>query len=140
MTVTIEGLDDVSNILDRIAPRAAKNLIRATVHAYAGRVAKKIKQKAPVRKGILKKAIKTKRRRGRQGMVQSDVIITHGANARNDAFYWRFIEYGTLDQSEKPFIRPAIQEVNLNRNNILIQEFGKKLERQITSRARRLGI
>jgi HK97 gp10 family phage protein len=137
MTVTIEGMEDASRILTRLIPTEAKKLMRSTVHAYAGRITKKakqnVRQKDIVLSGRLIKSIKTKRRRGRPGYVQSDVIVS---NKLGFPFYWHHVEFGTVDQPERPFFRPAIAEVNARRDEIFLEEFAKKLEKQIERRAR----
>jgi len=121
---SIVGVEDVDRILNEVTPRHARNLHRSTVHAIAGEIAKRAKKNATPHKqsGTLKRAIKTKRRRGRPDKPQSDVVVNR------DAFYWRYLEYGTQDAGEHPFFRPAAMDVQSNLQQIMVQQFGKKLE------------
>lgn len=123
------GIEDIDKILTDITPRHANNLMRATIHAVAGEIRDEAKKDAPKDSGTLKKAIKAKRRRGLPGKPVSEVRIEHGNDARHDAFYWRFLEYGTRKHSADPFIAPSIEKVRADMVNILKREFGTKLEK-----------
>lgn len=130
-TVTMEGVEEVVNTLTQIAPRHARNLMRATNLAVAKRIAAIAKENAEEETGTLKKAIKAKRRKSHRDRPLSEVIVTHGNNAKHDAYYWRFREYGTAGehgQDAKPFIGPAADMIRRDYPNILREEFGKKLE------------
>lgn len=131
MTIQITGVEDVQTILDDLIPRHARNIMRATIHGIAQTISKDAKLNAPVDTGNLKRAIKAKRKRSHPDNPISEVIVTTGKNQKNDAFYWRFVEYGTAGenpQSERPFIRPASDKARVNFKKTLAEEFGKKLE------------
>jgi len=132
--VEFVGLEDVDRMLGQLLPREANNLMRATVHGIAGEVAKDMKKRVPMREGVLKKAIKTKRRRAQPGQPRSDVIITSTKNAKHNAWYWRFVEYGTSGPNpsrEQPFVRPARDTAQSNIGVLLRAQFGKKLESRL---------
>lgn len=133
--IVIDGLDGLDKMLGDIAPRQARNLNRATIHAVAGVVRDEAKRRAPKDSGTLRKAIKSVRRRPRNpDAPYSDVMVEHGRNAKNDAFYWRFKEYGTVDQPATPFIGPAADMIRGQISSVYRQEFMRKyakfLERQ----------
>lgn len=126
--VQIVGDKEVMAILDSIAPKEARNLARSTVHGIAGRVAKLAKQRVAVDKGTLRKSIYTKRDKSPPDRPTSTVRF------KPNAFYWRFVEYGTEKGNNlqaRPFLRPAKQEVVGNLNQILREEFQKKLTARI---------
>lgn len=136
----ITGTEDVQKILDDIAPKHARNLMRATIHGVASQIAKDAKKNAPRNTGTLKKAIKAKRKKSPPDRPVSDVYVTHGANAKNDAYYWRFVERGTSGptaQPERPFIRPAAEKARANFEAILAEQFGKKLEKALARAAKK---
>jgi HK97 gp10 family phage protein len=136
MTFVIEGVEDIQKLLTKIAPNHARNLMRSTVHAMASTVAKEAKTKTPALTGDLKKAIKTRRKKSHPDKPISEVIVEHGPNAKNDAFYWRFVEYGTGGenaQQARPFIAPAVETLRQNFNSTMVREFGKKLEKKLAS-------
>jgi HK97 gp10 family phage protein len=100
------------------------------VHGMASETAKEAKKRVPKKTGRLRKAIKAKRRRGKPGQPVSDVIVESGKNAKNDGFYWRFVEFGTggpVPQPEQPFLRPAKDMIQSNMPKIVEEQFTKKL-------------
>jgi HK97 gp10 family phage protein len=130
MTFVIEGVEDIQKLLTKIAPNHARNLMRSTVYAMASTVAKEAKTNAPTLTFDLKKAIKPKRKKSHPDKPISEVIVEH------DAFYWRFVEYGTGGenaQQARPFIAPAVETLRQNFNSTMVREFGKKLEKKLAS-------
>ena len=130
----VKGLEDVDKILTKIAPNQARNLMRSTVHGYVGRIAKKAKTIVNTDTFTTKKAIKARREKSTPDKPRSSVIITRGKSARNNAWWWRFIEYGTSGktaQAARPFIAPAAQQMESQKINIIKEEFAKKLEKTI---------
>ena len=131
-SVEVIGLEDMERTLKTLLPKHATNIMRATVHGIASEVAKDARKRAPKRAtkdgGTLRKAIKAKRRRMKNGNPRRDVIITQGRDAKHDAYYWRLVEHGTVNQSERPFIRPAVDAARANLDEIITRQFGKKLE------------
>ena len=128
--VEVFGLEEIKKVLTQVAPKAAGNLARATIHGLASTVAKEAKKRVPTDKGTLKKAIKAKRKKSTPDKPVSDVIVESGKSAKHDAFYWFFVEYGTggpVPQPEQPFLRPARDFVQANMPRILDEQFKKKL-------------
>lgn len=133
MSFLITGVDDVQKTLDSLIPKHARNLMRATIHEIASQIAKDAKQNAPQSPGggTLKKAIKARRRKSPPDKPVSEVYVTTGKGVKNDAFYWRFVEYGTSGDRaspEQPFIRPSADKARSNFKSVMTREFGKKLE------------
>jgi HK97 gp10 family phage protein len=149
VSVEVVGTKEIERILEDIAPRHARNLMRATVHGIAGEITKKAKAYAPKgNSGVLKKAIYTKRRKSPPEKPVSEVKIHQGSGAKYDAFYWRFVEYGTgggrgshlpmLENDDgtrypgaRPFILPAKEQVRSKMEQITKTQFSKKLENAI---------
>lgn len=135
MSFIIEGADDVQDMLAKIAPKHARNLMRTTVQAMATGVAKEAKTRVSKGgTGTLKKAIKSKRKKSHPDKPISEVIVEHGNDVRHDAYYWRFVEYGTggeHPQEARPFIAPAVETLRQNFNATIAREFGKKLEQKL---------
>lgn len=130
--IEVIGLEDVEKVLTDIAPRHARNLMRSTVQGIASTTAKDARQRAPKVSGTLRKAIKARRRKSPPDHPRSEVYVEHGKGAKNDAFYWRFVERGTLKgHKEQPFMRPALDQTNSRLVPMLREEFGKKLERAL---------
>lgn len=134
--IRIEGLQDLRRTLGDVLPREASNILRRTVTKVAATVRDDMRQAAPKRDGALRKAIKSRRERGRPGVQEAAVWITHGRNQRNDAYYWHFFEFGTVKMPAAPFIQPSVERTRANINTIYRREFGQQLEREMAKRAR----
>lgn len=133
-TVTITGIDDVNDLLTRIAPKQATNILRATVHGMAGQVRNDAKKLAPEDEGDLKAAIKAKRERVRFGKVSSTVRVHFFA------FYWRFLEYGHgPDGEEHAFFMRAVEKLRKDMLRNFLVQFGKKWEAALKRAAKRNG-
>lgn len=135
--ITIDGLHDVQNLMKTVAPKHAKNLMRSTIHGIAGVGAKEAKKRVPTRTGNLKKAIKAKRRKSPPHAPVSDVIVTQGKKAKQDGFYWRFVEYGTVHVSAQPFIGPTYDYLRMNYTRLVQEQFAKKLESKMRREAKK---
>lgn len=111
--------------------------MRATVHSIAGVIKNFAKDKyTPIGEGTdggtLLKAIKTKRERAKGDLVSSTVIVS------KIAFYWRFLEYGLGPGGvEYAMFHKALADFEANREQIIIDEFWKKLIAKMAREAKR---
>lgn len=136
--IVIDGLDNLEIMLGDIAPRQARNLNRSTIHAVAGVIRNDARKRAPKDEGTLRKAIKAKRRRPKNpDAPYSDVMVEHGDDAKHDAFYWRFIEYGTVDEAARPFIGPAMEAARPLIPTIYREQFAKKYAAYLARKAKK---
>jgi len=128
--IKIEGLDAFSKALRALPQNIAKNVLRGAVNAGATVIRQEAVRRAPeyhgeVSKGhpppgTLKKAIYQKQIRELSDITRQTffVGVRHGASAgkkgstgreTRDAFYWRFVEFGTVKMPAQPFMRPAFE-------------------------------
>ncbi len=128
VSMSIEGLDAVSDVLAKVGPREARNLLRNTVHAVAGQLRDDMRQRAPKDEGTLRKAITAKREKMRGNQVASNITITHGKGVRHNAFYWHMVEYGTVKDQAQPFITPSVEAMRPQIPGIFTREFGAKYQ------------
>lgn len=138
--VSISGLTKLTNMSRKIAPKVARRLARGTVHKIAGQMRNEMRRKAPKDDGTLRKAIHTKRRRGTPTMAVSDVRIAKGRNAKHDAWYWHFVEFGTVRSAAQPFIAPTITEFEPKIPRMMADDFGKRLKKELNKQARKQGV
>lgn len=132
--MTLRGVDDVNDLLGRIAPRQATNIMRATVHDMAGEVRKDAKANVPVDEGDLRRAIKARREQVKYGKISSTVRVGRAA------FYWRFLEYGDgPDGVEYAFFARAVEKLSRNMHRQFLLSFGKKWEAALTRARKRNG-
>lgn len=125
--MNIKGLEGVRHVLEDVTPRNAKNLMRATIHGVAKEVRDEIRENAPTDGApyTLRPAIKHKRQRGTRDKVGSAVTID------KKAFFWRFLEWGTVEIAERKFILRAVESVTPRLQAIFVQTFGNRLEASI---------
>ena len=136
----ITGTSQLVDLLENVGPRHSRNLMRATIHGVASGIAKDARRDAPRDSGKLRKAIKAKRKKSPPAAPTSEVRVEHGNDAKHDAFYWRFVEYGTegkTGQAAGPFIKPAAEKASANFNETLLKQFGQKLEKALAREAKR---
>lgn len=126
MTFKIEGVSQLMNALQDLGSDETRKLIRNSNHALASKAAKQIETRAPVhpvdvvkygkgdkkkvtKSGTLKRAIKAKRRKPTDAnrKFQSNVVVTEGNKAKDDAYFWKWVEYGTVKMPAQPFINPV---------------------------------
>lgn len=124
MSIVIKNGAQVKHVLETLAPRTASNLVRATVHGVAGDVRDEIKRAAPddpaTRSGDIKRTTKAKREK-QQGSYFSSTV-------RIGAFYWRFLEFGTVHITARSFVLNSVERIRPRLPDLFRLQFGKKLE------------
>ena len=143
--IRIEGLDEMQQTLNEVVPNVAFNLMRAVTLGVAQEVAKRARERAPRDFGTLRKAIKAKRGNPRhnKGKPYADVVVEHGKNVKNDAFYWRFLEHGTKPHGDHPgiqetrFMSRSIDSVRPEIPAILEEQFRKKFQALLKRQAKK---
>lgn len=138
--ITIEGLDEYVKMATKLSPRGASAVAKSAVQAVASKARNIMRKKTPKADGTLRKAIVSKRRRGTPTEAVSEVRITHGKGTKHDAWYWHFLEFGTVKQSPKPYIMPTVEEIRSQIPALFREEFGKKLEKRLEKEARKQGV
>lgn len=126
----VAGLSELSAALRELPQRIGRNVLRGTVAAGAAEVRTAVKTSAPVYTGdvaqghpppgTLKRAIYQKQIRElsddqRQvffvGVRQGKKFRNQGkkGDKSQDAYYWRFVEFGTSKMAARPFLRPGFE-------------------------------
>jgi len=137
MEIEISGAEQCADMLTNLAPRAARNIMRAAVQQIATNMAKEIKQNTPVLTGNLRKAVKAKRKKSHPDKPVSIVTFEQGKSSKNDGFYWRFVEFGTKHIMARPFVEPVRARTMMNISAIMREEFTKKLQKHLEREAAR---
>ena len=133
MSVTITGLADLNAVLNAVAPREAKNLLRATVLDIAKQLATEAKGSMPEDSGDMIAGTKAKRDRGTRDSIEASVVV-------NGAFYWRFLEYGQgPDGLEYAFFLKALQAMRPDMERVYLEAFGRKLAARLARERKRRG-
>ncbi|EKI9100738.1 HK97 gp10 family phage protein [Escherichia coli] len=123
------GLEDISRDLQLLSGAENNRVLREATRAGANVLKEEVVSRAPVRRGKLRRnvVVLSRRsrnvvvlsRRSRDGGMESGVHIrgvnpdtgnsdnTMKADNPRNAFYWRFVEMGTVNMPPHPFVRPA---------------------------------
>ncbi len=155
----LDGFKELAAAMRELSPRIAKNALRAAVASGAGVVRDDAKARAPESTageksvsapppGTLKRAIAIKRDKDSQGNLAAkySVFVRQARNGsvgqkgvkaygRMDAYYAKFVEFGTSKMAAKPFLRPAFEA----RKEDAITAIGLKLDEYIQKTASELA-
>ena len=136
-SIRVEGLDQLARALKELPQRVARNGLRAAVYAGAKVIRDEAKLQAPVATGdlganqpppgTLKRSVIMKQIPELSGAQKQTFFVTvrrgkkyrkqgKKANLSQDAWYWRFVEFGTVKMSARAFLRPAF---DLKKNDAL---------------------
>ena len=153
ITVKIEGVPEVSKVLQGMGNDAFKKRTMQAVYRKAGRTyVKAARAKAPIadetvkrysspgegkaakgqgkvaatyRPGNLKKSIGTWVRRSEKS-PHLYLGARYGKRSRTyDGWYYRFVEFGTVNQPARPFLRPAWEQTQNKMSATMGSEFEK---------------
>jgi HK97 gp10 family phage protein len=127
----VEGLDDLKDMLNNIAPSTARSILRQAVHGIAGDVRDRLKARVKKRSGRLAKTIFAVRRSGTPDHPVSEV------RGGGDAPYMLMLEFGTKRTKAQPFIIPTVSEFTPKLGEIYREQFGKKLEKSLARMAKK---
>lgn len=137
LSAEVTGVKEIDKMLTQIAPNQAKNIMRSTVHGIAGELAKESRKIAPddpfTKTGDFKRSIKTKRERVVNGRILSTVRVL------KQAFYWRFLEFGTMKMNEQPTFGKVVQSFRGKFDAVLKEQFVKKFTATL-ERARKKNV
>lgn len=95
--MTLTGMDGLLRALREI-PDVAKEELKHAVATTAAAIAQRMRATAPRDSGLLLSNISSSTR-GMTGRVEIGV----------DAFYWPYVEFGTVNMQARPFIRPSAE-------------------------------
>ena len=126
----IKGLKEIEQALIRAGQglKGAK-AINTSLRKATEPIHKAILNRVPTDDGILKQAIKRRKKKDSQ-----QIVVTRGKNVKYDAFYWKFVEFGFTHTNGTfvpgtNFIRISIQQ-NLNASaNIFVDDWSARAKR-----------
>jgi len=151
----IDGLQELARACRELPDRIGRSALRQATSAGAKLVRDDAKTKAPIYTGpvsqghpppgTLRKQIYMKRDNGSSGPQKQVFIVAvrsgkkfqsvgkKGAN--QDAYYWRFVEFGTVKMTARPYLRPAFEAQKMN----AVTAIANVLRERIDAEARNLN-
>lgn len=106
---TITGLDELQKFLDQLPAKIEANIMRSALAAGARVIGKEAKRNVPVRRGGLRASIRVSSRL-KNGKVTASVKA-----GNKNAWYWRFVEFGTRPHDIKPKNRKSLFFAGMNK-------------------------
>jgi HK97 gp10 family phage protein len=119
----VEGLKELYDMLQQLPVKLEKNILRGAIRAGSKSVADEARRRAPVlsfpdprrEMGALSKSVRVMSTGVRGGVVKGGVVaggkttVGRGkSKVAADAFYAKFVEFGTAKMRAHPFMRPAV--------------------------------
>ncbi len=158
-TQRVEGLDQLLKNMQQL-PRelVSKNggLVRSALFRATKLIREEVRARAPVDTGNLKRNVIAVRDRNPQAAGASERYVitvrrkrqTKAAKAKakrkangkidyrasGDAYYWRFVEFGTSDTRAQPFLRPGFEA----QKQAAVTEFKDTLSKGIARTVRKM--
>lgn len=140
-SLDFSGLADIARDLETLSRAENNKVLRDATRAGAEVMRDAVVERAPERTGKLKKNVVVLTQRSkRRGEIISGVHI-RGWNLRTgnsdnsmkasdprNAFYWRFVELGTINMPAHPFIRPAFDTTEELAAQVAIQRMNQAID------------
>lgn len=159
--IQVLGLKEIERTLARLPARLGEKVMRAALRAGAQVIRKDAQSRVPVlqkpdkrrKAGTVKKSITIKRSKrdkfgvflGIQGIGKKQISAfkkgggRKGSNNPDDPYYWIFLEFGTVNQPARPFLRPAFEAQKFAALRKFEEYCKKRIVKEAEKLARELG-
>lgn len=148
-TFKIEGLAELGKALRELPERVARNGLRVSVYAGAKVVRDEARARAPKAAqslgpnqpppGTLKRSVIMKHIPELSSLTRQTFFVTvrHGkkyrkqgkkGNLSQDAWYWRFVEFGTRKMRARPFLRPSLEAKRREAGQAMKDRLSERIE------------
>ncbi len=157
-TFKIEGLAELGKALRELPERVARNGLRVSVYAGAKVVRDEARARAPKAAqslgpnqpppGTLKRSVIMKHIPELSSLTRQTFFVTvrHGkkyrkqgkkGNLSQDAWYWRFVEFGTRKMLARPFLRPALEAKRREAGQAMKDRLSERIEMEASKLSRK---
>jgi len=157
-TFKIEGLAELGKALRELPERVARNGLRVSVYAGAKVVRDEARARAPKAAqslgpnqpppGTLKRSVNMKHIPELSSLTRQTFFVTvrHGkkyrkqgkkGNLSQDAWYWRFVEFGTRKMRARPFLRPALEAKRREAGQAMKDRLSERIEMEASKLSRK---
>ena len=138
-SVRIEGLTELKRAFGGLKKSARGRILRASVGAGARVVRDEAASRAPQDTGKLKANIIATRRRASESHDEEWAVTVRTKGKGDDpknAFYWKFLEFGTAKLAARPFLTPAFEAAKQSALQAIVSRFSKRLDAEVRKLAR----
>ena len=120
ITTEVLGLEELDRKFNELLQVSKKATMRKALNAGIKPIKDEVKNRAPVKSGVLKSAIRSKQ-------MTKTKYPSVGIYVQGKAYYWYFIEHGTSKMSAAPFLRPAVDA----KHEEGVEKFKERLSKEI---------
>lgn len=137
-SIQIIGLADLRADFEKLAKSQSTKALRHATVAGAKVIRDEARKRAPKKTGKLRRNIASAalRQKDAPGLATAGVRVrTKGkADSPNNAFYWRFDEFGTQHMKAQPFMRPAFDASIGEAEGAIRTELARAIDRVLGGR------
>lgn len=143
ITVEIKGLRELQDALRELPEKIAGLVLNGAVKEGAQVIEREAELRAPERTGALRRSIvATALKRPHEGHDATVIVRVRRSTKTqrlkrqkagqpvDDAFYWRFVEFGTSKASARPFLRPAFEAKKAEAAGVIKQALRRRIEKE----------
>lgn len=132
-TAEIKGLAELEKKLRALPTAAAGKALRSAAMSAMTPIQKAAKANVRVRSGALKDAIRKSSRVGPKGEFAAEAGIRMKTGKKQAGWRWHFEEFGTVNHSAHPFLRPAFDSESAKALQIFQERLAKNILKQAKS-------
>jgi HK97 gp10 family phage protein len=133
VTMRVAGLKELADRMRALGPDINRKVLRSAVGAAAGLIRDQAKATNPDDTGRTDRALYAKfiKEKSSNHQVTYYVGVRSGKGERKkdrDAWYWRFIEFGTAKLAARPFLRPAFESQKQKALDLIAARIARRLK------------
>jgi HK97 gp10 family phage protein len=134
VTMEISGLKELADKMRAMGPDIARNALRAGVGEAARALRDEAKQTNPDDTGRTDRALYAKLIKEQSSDHQATYYVGARSGKRErkrdrDAWYWRFVEFGTVKMPARPFLRPAFEKLKMQAVDLIAARIAARIKR-----------
>lgn len=134
VTMQITGLKELADKLHAMGPDIARTTLRGAVGSGARMIRDEAKATNPDDTGRTDRALYAKlvKEESSDHQATYKVGIRSGSKERRrnrDAWYWRFVEFGTTKMPARPFMRPAFEKLKGDVVELIAKRIAARIKR-----------
>jgi HK97 gp10 family phage protein len=134
-TVEVKGLRELREALVKKIPAEMQGkVLQSALAAGARPIVADAKARAPKKTGTLRRSLFSFRVKSASTGTREERAIRPRQGkkfqkAGRDAFYWRFVEFGTAKMPAQPFLRPAFESKKQDALAAIVKQLGVAIEK-----------
>lgn len=133
--VEIKGLSELMRALQELPKAVEQKCLKVAVMTGANVIKRAAADLVVRRTGLVAKAVRIafNKKESAPGKSVFHVFVSRKVKVKRekrtyDAFYWRFLEFGTVKMAAKPFMRPAFDSTSREAAEVIKGKLAERIE------------